>query len=105
MSCSRRVTFQGKEVSSVKTFEPLDSDQAKELFYQDEDYIRFRSDFAIYKAQAAKMECIRRVEAIRKRRPAAMLSAVDSYNRISRCPSQRSPFRRSVAVNGCAMMA
>jgi hypothetical protein len=51
-----RVTFPEKEVSSVQTYQRPDIERVQDLFYQPEDFIRFRADYRVFKAEQARRE-------------------------------------------------
>jgi hypothetical protein len=92
-----------QEASTVLTIRRVDAEEAKELFYQKEDYLRFRADFALFKAQAYQLEYIRRLESTMRKSGTCQAMPGAQCHQIS--PSHRSHYRHSIPVNGCAMMA
>jgi hypothetical protein len=56
-----RVTFHEKEVSSVHTYQRLDREYVRDLFYQPDDFIRFRADYRVFKADQVRRERLYRM--------------------------------------------
>jgi hypothetical protein len=102
MTGTKKVAFSEQEVSSVRTIRRMDMEEVKELFYQEKDYLRFRADFSLFRAQADQMEYIRRLESMR----GEGTSQVMPTKRIHQISTSRhNQYRPSIAINGCAMMA
>jgi hypothetical protein len=51
-----RVTFPEKEASSIHTYQRLDIEHVQDLFYQPEDFIRFRAEYRVFKTEQARRE-------------------------------------------------
>lgn len=62
----RQVTFHASEVSAVYTVDRLERQLAKELFYQPEDYCRFRVEYRMMKENQLHMERMQRFNEMSK---------------------------------------
>ena len=95
-----RVTFQENEVAVVHTYESLNKELSTELFYQVDDYIRFRSDYRVFKAEQQRKQQLKRLSS---QAPFEQQIKMAPADRRASCASPY--YRRSRQPQGIALMA
>ena len=93
-----RVTFHENEVSCVQTYQRLDNQHVQELFYQSEDFIRFRAEYKLFKAEEARLNRLYRMSQLERKQQLVKMSVIPAFER-------QYQYRRPVQTRECALMA
>ncbi|CAB9509814.1 expressed unknown protein [Seminavis robusta] len=106
----KRVSFQEEE--EVVYFQPVNHLYAEELFYQSQDYSRFRADYQLDRARKQRMARIEKLNRMTQQARQELLmksASIDNIKlaaQVSSSDRRKPHFRPSVpAQRGCALMA